>query len=389
MSTRSFLGLLALLALPALTAAQTLDPSTYTLTSAAAEKFVRATQQLVASGSSGPNMQGGGAGLDLAGMKASLDQNPAAQQALSTAGITSADYVLFMGAAMTSMMVGQMEMAGVRGMLPPGVTKRPSQENIDFMKQNMELFSRAMTPGASATNLGNRASTSDEALPIPADAAAVLPSSIFDKIPPFASITAATQCSLDNLDATIKTETEKTNGLATAYYGNPGNAGLARTKAEGDVLERAGDSALFLCGQLTNWMAPPDALAKADADKDRSASEIEAERERSYNACPGIPGGKDPACERTVNATAARKLNDMQVAYLRAAAPALQQISNEMKACTVKRENIVVDAKTADVRGANITEVMQALVLAWQLPPFAVQRFTAACEDAQRYLLKQ
>ena len=147
MSTRTRLLSCVLVLLPVLSFAQALDPSTVTLNAASAEKFVRATQAMAASGQ-GPSMQGGGPGLDLAKIKASIDANAAAQKALATAGISSTDYVLFLGAAMQSMMVGQMEMAGMRNMLPPGVTKRPSQANIDFMKANMDLFQRSMTPGA-------------------------------------------------------------------------------------------------------------------------------------------------------------------------------------------------------------------------------------------------
>ena len=85
---------------------------------------------------------------NLSNLKAALDGNPASQQALSSAGLTSGEYVAFMGAAMTAMMVGQMEMAGMRGTLPPGITSRPSQQNIDFMKTNMDLFQRSMQPGS-------------------------------------------------------------------------------------------------------------------------------------------------------------------------------------------------------------------------------------------------
>jgi hypothetical protein len=142
-------GLIVLLLLAAAPLARAQDPN-YALTPAAAEKFVRATQQLVSSRAA-PNVQGGVNPASLANVKAALDSNPSAQQALTAAGLTSAEYVSFMGAAITAMMVGQMEMAGVRGMLPPGVTARPSQPNIDFMKSNADLFARSMQPGASAT----------------------------------------------------------------------------------------------------------------------------------------------------------------------------------------------------------------------------------------------
>src|SRR5262249_22222324 len=123
--------------LPVLVRAQALDPSTYSLTAASAEKFVRATQQMIASGAT-PQIQGG-PNVDLAKVKAALDQSEPAKKALATAGLTSTDYVLFVGAAMQSAMVGQMEAAGMKNMLPPGVAKRPPQANIDFMKANMDI----------------------------------------------------------------------------------------------------------------------------------------------------------------------------------------------------------------------------------------------------------
>src|SRR5262245_42376126 len=169
--------------LPFVALTQTLDPSTYTLNAANAEKFVRAMQQMVASGMPGPSVQGGQ--IDLAKMKATIDGNPAAQKALASAGMSSNDFVLFLGAAMQSAMVGQMEAAGMKNMLPPGITKRPPQANIDFMKSNMDIFQRSMDPKAPATpTAATRAAAnpSDEALPMPAEAGAVMPSSILAQI---------------------------------------------------------------------------------------------------------------------------------------------------------------------------------------------------------------
>lgn len=77
----------------------------------------------------------------------------------------------FLGAAMQSLMVGQMEAAGMKNMLPPGVTKRPSQGNIDFMKSNTDICQR--------------------------------------QIPALSTITAKTDCKLPTLTATIERETKK------------------------------------------------------------------------------------------------------------------------------------------------------------------------------------
>jgi len=68
--------------LPAVVLAQALDPSTYTLTASAAEKFVRATQQMVASGAT-PQIQGG-PNADLGKVKAALDASGPAKKATST-----------------------------------------------------------------------------------------------------------------------------------------------------------------------------------------------------------------------------------------------------------------------------------------------------------------
>lgn len=371
--------------------AQTLDPSSYTLTNAAADKFVRVTQQMIASGAQGPSMQGGaGGGMDLARIKAQMDQSPPAQQALSAAGMSSTDYVLFLGAAMQSMMIGQMEAAGMRGMLPPGVTSRPPQTNIDFMKQNMDLFQRSMTPGASAASARPTRGADDEALPVPRDAAAVLPSSIFARVPAITAIKSGTDCSLGGLSATITTENEKAHTLQAGYYGNPGDAGLARTPAEGAVLERAGDSELYACGQnIIMRLDPTGARQRAEEERSNAIGAIVREQEAAWNACPGIPGGKEPACERQVNQAAARKTHAAELAYLQTIAPSFASTAQQMKECTVLRESVVVDAKAADVRGANVKEVLQALVLAWELPAYALELWSGTCETSQRYLLKE
>src|SRR5688500_9589509 len=160
MRARNAFILLLLIAAAPLGSAQ--EAATYALTPAGAEKFVRATQQLVSTRAA-PNVQGNVNPANLANVKAALDGNPAAQQALAAAGLTSGEYVAFMGAAMVAMMVGQMEMAGIRGALPPGVTARPSQPNIDFMKSNADLFQLSMPPGDSATANAGAAATAARA----------------------------------------------------------------------------------------------------------------------------------------------------------------------------------------------------------------------------------
>jgi hypothetical protein len=57
-----------------------------------------------------------------------------------------------------------------------------------------------------------------------------------------------------------------------------------------------------------------------------------------------------------------------------------------MLACEVKREAVVKDAKTANVKGANVKLVLRPLVEAWQLPSLPVSTWTGICHDAQRYL---
>jgi hypothetical protein len=125
----------------------------YVLTEANAEKLVRASQQMTSTGAM-PSIDGRRGPPDFAKIRADIDGNPTAREALAAAGMSSTDYVSFMDAAMSAMMVGQMEAAGVRGALPPGMTQRPSQQHIDFMKQNMDLIQRAMTPGLARAPAG-------------------------------------------------------------------------------------------------------------------------------------------------------------------------------------------------------------------------------------------
>lgn len=368
------------------------DAASYSLTPAAAEKFVRATQQMVSTGAT-PNVQGTVTPADLTNLKTALDGNPAAQQALASAGITSAEYASFMGAAMAAMMVGQMEMAGMRGMLPPGVTTRPSQPNIDFMKSNVDLFQRAMQPGASATASSSARSAptaNDEALPIPANAGAVTPSSILARLPGLQTIERSTDCSLGGMQATVEKEMAAAQALQDAYYGNPGDSGLARTSAEGAILERLEDSELESCGMLLNSrsLAFTPEYTAADAAWNAASNRISEEQQNAWNACPGIPGGKEPDCERRVNSDAASKLDAAQRQFLASISQPFASRVTAMRACTAKTEAIVADAKTANVRGANVKLVLRPLAIAWQQAMFLPLEWTGICESAQRNLVE-
>jgi hypothetical protein len=364
--------------------------TSYALTPAAAEKWVRATQQLVASGAT-PNVQGNMNPADLSNVQTALDGNPAAQQALASAGLTSAEYVSFMGAAMAAMMVGQMEMAGVRGMLPPGVTTRPSQQNIDFMKSNLDLFERSMRPGAptaaASAASAARAAAGDEALPMPSAAGDVLPSSILARLLPLDRITNGTDCTAGGAQELIEKESSETQALQNAYYGNPGDSGLARTAAEGVILARLEDSDLESCGLGANsgLAFAPEYLA-ADRVWSEASNRIAQEQQDAWAACPGIPGGKEPACERQVNADAARKMAAAQQQFLVSLSQPFAARIEALRACTVKREAIVADAKAADVRGANVKLVLRPLAVAWQQVMFPAAEWRGLCETAQRYL---
>jgi hypothetical protein len=389
MHARDGLVILLLVAVGQLGHAQ--NAVSYALTPAGAEKFVRATQQMVAAGAM-PNVQGNVDPSNLANAKTALDGNPAAQQALSAAGLTSGEYVAFMGAAMVAMMVGQMEMAGLRGTLPPGVTARPSQPNIDFMKSNADLFQRSMQPGASATastGAAARAGTSDEALPMPANAGAVLPSSILARLAPLDTIKRGTDCSLGGAQATIEKELAAALALQDAYYGNPGDSGLERTAAEGAILDRLEDSDLESCGIAGNGgTAFTPEFTAADTAWQEASSRIAEEQQDAWAACPGIPGGKEPGCERQVNADAAQKTHAAQRQYLASVAKPFAARVAALQACTVKREALVADAKVAHVRGANVKLVLRPLVVAWQQLMFLPAEWSGICESAQRSLLE-
>jgi hypothetical protein len=250
-----------------------------------------------------------------------------------------------------------------------------------------------MTPGAptAAAAAGARAvaNTSDEALPMPADAGSVLPSQVLAQIPALSTITPKTDCKLANLTATIERETKKATDQQAAYYGNPGESGLRRTPAEGAVLDRAEDSDLIMCGAPTTYMTMPTAWDDAEKRKRDEISNIGTEQTNAINACPGIPGGKEPACERAALATAARKTDAAEKRYLAEATPLFAGWVKTISVCEAKREAIVRDAKTANVKGANVELVLRPLVMAWEIPPYAVARWSGVCDEAQRYLIKQ
>lgn len=381
-----FAFLLLLLAAPFAHA----QDASYALTPASAEKWIRATQQLVSSGAT-PNVQGDVSPANLAPVQASLDANPAAQQALAAAGLTSGEYVSFMSAAMTAMMVGQMEMAGVRGMLPPGVTVRPSDQNIEFMKANADLFERAMRPGAATAAApaasAARTAAGDEALPMPASAGDVLPSSILARLLPLDRIGASTDCTLGGAEALIEKELDETQALENAYYGNPGDSGLARTPAEGAILTRLEDSDLESCGSYAaGGVAFMSEYQAAERAWSESSNRIAQEEQAAWAACPGISGGKEPACERRVEADAARKRAAAQREFLTSMSRPFGARVAALEGCTVKREAVVADAKAANVRGANVKLALRPLTVSWQEVMFPVAEWRGICESAQRYL---
>ena len=108
----------------------------------------------------------------------------------------------------------------------------------------------------------------------------------------------------------------------------------------------------------------------------------------AWNACPGIPGGKEPACERQVNADAARKQDAAQRQFLAAVSQPFAAGVAALKTCTVKREAVVTDAKAANVRGANVKLVMRPLVVAWQQIMFVPAEWSGICESAQGSLVE-
>src|SRR5690606_2168626 len=140
-----------------------------------------------------------------------------------------------------------------------------------------------------------------------------------------------------------------------ARYGNPGNSGLARTRAEGAVLDRAKDSDIQSCGSLMDVLgSSSEAFTAADAERREAESAAERERQAAWNACPGIPGGKEPECERRVAAAASAKIDAAERRYLAAIAQPFAADIEKFRACAVARETLVRDAQAANVIGANV-----------------------------------
>ncbi|HUQ50628.1 MAG TPA: hypothetical protein VM692_00315, partial [Gammaproteobacteria bacterium] len=229
----------------------------------------------------------------------------------------------------------------------------------------------------------------DEALPMPRNAGAVLPSSILARLPRLDTIKRGTDCTLGNLQAAVEKETAQAVALQDAHYGNPGDSGLKRTAAEGAILARLEDTDLESCGIAYTNDAAYAAESNAASNAFREASgRISEEQQAAWNACPGIPGGKDAACERRVEADAARKLHDAQRRYLATMSQPFAARIATLRTCTVKREALVADAKAADVRGANVKLVLRPLVLAWQQAAFLPAEWSSICESAQQSLLE-
>ena len=139
--------------------------------------------------------------------------------------------------------------------------------------------------------------------------------------------------------------------------------------------------------EVNNSVVATPELAAAERAWDEASSRIVQEQEAAWAACPGIPGGKEPACERQVNADAARKFHEAQRRYLATVSQPFGARVATLKACTVKRESIVTDAKAANVIGANVKLVLRPLAVAWEQVAFLPAQWTGICESAQRYCL--
>ena len=200
----------------------------------------------------------------------------------------------------------------MRGMLPPGITTRPSQPNIDFMKGNADLFQRAMQPGASTRQRGRRRHsgarrTSDEALPMPAERAPCCRRrSSRDSAASMRSSAAWTARSAACRPRSRRAR--KAAALQDAYYGNPGDSGLEAHAAEGAILDRLDDSELESCGMELTWATV--VLHRVRGGRRRVARSLEPFTEEQMERVEQVPrhprrqGGR---CERAVNADAARK----------------------------------------------------------------------------------
>ncbi len=372
--------LLALLAslVPSLLFAQ--NPA-YVLTQADAEKFVRASQQMTQNGAM-PKIDASRGPPNFPQIKADLDRYPAAQQALAAAGLSSTEFVSFMGAAMSAMMVGQMEASGMRGVLPPGMTQRPSQQNIDFMEKNPDFFQRAVTPGL-ARAAPPAANTTDIGVPMPTNTGSVLASAIMARMPRLDTITPTTDCTFGNIQATIDAETANARQLAAAQYGNPGFLGARRTPAEGAVFDRAGDPEVLQCTTYAALNAPaqPAAFAQAKAQYDRAVEAAKVSlRERILKCRVLGADAYDPRCVRAELPPYTQAGLAAYSADLKAIAEPFANQVREMQACPLKQEAVVADAKTAKVSGANVNPVMDVLVASWENPPRVREQWTGYCE---------
>jgi hypothetical protein len=165
-----------------------------------------------------------------------------------------------------------------------------------------------------------------------ANAGAVLPSSSLARLPSLDTIKRGTDCTLGGLQFTVEKETAQAVALQDAYYGNPGDSGLKRTRAEGAILDRL-----------------------EDTDQ--------------------------------VNTDAAHKMDAAQRQFLAKIAQPFAARVATLRTCTVKREAIIADAKAADVRGANVKLVLRPLV-AWEKVMFLPAEWTGICESSQRRLLE-
>jgi hypothetical protein len=216
----------------------------------------------------------------------------------------------------------------------------------------------------------------------------VLPSSILARLLPLDRITASTDCTLGGTHELIEKELGETQALENAYYGNPGDSGLARTPAEGAILERLDDPELESCGveAAVSGAAFAPQYQAAERAWSEASNRIAQEQQDAWAACPGIAGGKEPACERQVETDAARKLAVAQREFLTSVSRPFAARVETVRACTLAREAVVADAKTANVRGANVKLVLRPLTLSWQQIMFPAAEWRSVCESAQPYL---
>ena len=226
--------------------------------------------------------------------------------------------------------------------------------------------------------------------------AEMTPSAAVDRIPVFPADIAALQCPAINLDKAsgkplaeiFKAEQDaQTALLQSTLRANLGPAAGTMNDKQIAAVTAASDPTLAQCGD-DNYAG---LLAMGDVDRRESDSmhPIDDSFRAALDACPDDGELKEESCVKKVRAAHRAKVSAALAAYVREAAPKLNQAAQTIKTCALRREKVAADVKAANIPPAFAMMALQYPVMSWALLDSLMTDRAHVCDvvanDRERY----